>query len=58
MTLLYHRSTSALKTSVTTKNGVITLTGKAENSAEKDLATKYAKDVNGVKDVRNRMSVE
>jgi len=58
MTLLYHRSTSALNTSVTTKNGVVTLTGKAKNAAEKDLATKYVKDVNGVKSVNNRMTIE
>jgi osmotically-inducible protein OsmY len=58
MTLLYHRSTSALNTSVTTKNGVVTLTGKAKNAAEKDLAAKYANDVNGVKSVNNRMTIE
>ena len=58
MTLLYHRSTSALNTSVTTKNGVVTLTGKAKNAAEKDLATKYVKDVNGVKSVKNQMTIE
>jgi osmotically-inducible protein OsmY len=58
MTLLYHRSTSALNTKVTTKNGVVTLSGKAANAAEKDLATKYANDVNGVKAVKNRMTIE
>jgi hyperosmotically inducible protein len=58
MTLLYHRSTSALNTSVTTKNGVVTLTGKAKNAAEKDLATKYVNDVNGVKSVKNQMTIE
>ena len=58
MTLLYHRSTSALKTSVTTKRGVVTLSGKVKNSAEKDLAAKYAKDVNGVKGVNNQMGIE
>ena len=58
MTLLYHRSTSALKTSVTTKKGVVTLGGKAKNAAEKDLATKFANDVNGVKEVKNRMTIE
>ncbi len=57
MTLLYHRSTSALKTSVTTKNGVVTLSGKAKNAAEKDLATKLVNDVNGVKGVKNRMTI-
>ena len=58
MALLYHRSTSAINTSVTTKKGVVTLTGKAKNAAEKDLATKYAKDVNGVKNVKNRITIE
>jgi osmotically-inducible protein OsmY len=58
MTLLYHRSTSALNTSVTTSNGVVTLSGKAKNSAELDLATKLASDVNGVKSVKNRMVIE
>lgn len=58
MTLLYHRSTSALYTSVKTKNGVVTLDGKAKNLTEKDLATKLAKDVNGVTDVNNRMTIE
>jgi hyperosmotically inducible protein len=57
MTLLYHRSTSALKTSVTTKNGVVTLSGKAKNAAEKDLATKFVNDVHGVKSVKNHMTI-
>jgi osmotically-inducible protein OsmY len=57
MTLLYHRSTSALNTSVTTKNGVVTLSGKASNAAEKDLATKFANDVHGVKSVKNLMTI-
>jgi len=58
MTLLYHRSTSALKTSVTTKKGVVTLDGKAKTADEKDLATKFANDVNGVKEVKNRMTID
>lgn len=58
MTLLYHRSTSGINTSVTTKRGVVTLTGKAKSTAEKDLAGKYAEDVNGVKGVKNKMSIE
>lgn len=57
-TLLYHRSTSGLQTKVETKNGVVTLSGKAKNAAEKDLATKLAKDVNGVEGVNNRMTIE
>jgi len=58
MTLLYHRSTSAINTKVGTKRGVVTLSGKASNAAEKDLATKLANDVNGVKSVKNLMTIE
>ena len=58
MTLLYHRSTSALNTSVTTKKGVVTLGGKAKNATEKDLATKLVNDVKGVKSVNNQMTIE
>jgi hyperosmotically inducible protein len=58
ITLLYHRSTSALNTSVTTKKGVVTLGGKASNAAELNLATKLANDVNGVKGVKNLMTIE
>jgi osmotically-inducible protein OsmY len=58
MTLLYHRSTSAIDTKVTTKNGMVTLRGKAKNETEKDLATKLVDDVHGVKNVKNRMTIE
>jgi osmotically-inducible protein OsmY len=58
MTLLYHRSTSALDTKVTTKNGVVTLSGMAKNKTEKNLASKFVEDVHGVKNVKNRMTIE
>jgi osmotically-inducible protein OsmY len=58
MTLLYHRSTSALYTTVKTKRGVVTLEGTAKSTTEKDLATKLANDVNGVTSVNNRMTIE
>jgi osmotically-inducible protein OsmY len=57
-TLLYHRSTSGLKTKVETKNGVVTLRGQADNAAARELAAKYAGDVHGVKSVNNRMTVQ
>jgi hyperosmotically inducible periplasmic protein len=57
-TLLYHRSTSGIRTTVETKDGVVTLAGKAGNAAEKDLAAKFASDVYGVKSVVNNMIVE
>lgn len=56
--LLFHKSTSALATKVVTKNGVVTLRGEAKNAAEKDLVTKLTKDINGVKLVNNKMTVQ
>ena len=56
MALLTHRSTSALKTSVATKDGIVTLGGKAQNAAEKDLATKLVSDIYGVRGVINQMT--
>ena len=55
--LLFHRSTSALNTKVETKNGVVTLSGKAGNAAEKSLTTKIVNDIKGVKSVKNRMTI-
>ena len=57
-TLLSHRSTSALNTTVETKDGIVKLGGKAKNAAEKDLASKIVVDVAGVKSVSNTMSIE
>ena len=58
MSLLFHRSTSALNTIVVTNFGVVTLSGKARNAAEKELVTKIVSDIHGVKKVTNRMNVE
>ena len=58
LTLLSHRSTSALNTKVKTDHGVVTLGGKAKNAAEKDLVTKLVTDIKGVKSVKNGMTVE
>jgi hyperosmotically inducible periplasmic protein len=55
---LYHRSTSALNTTVETKGDVVNLGGKAGSGAEKDLATKLVSDVYGVKKVVNNMSIQ
>jgi hyperosmotically inducible protein len=58
MTLLNHRSTSILNTTVKTKRGVVTVGGKAENVAVKYLVTKLVTDIHGVKSVTNRMIIE
>lgn len=57
-TLLSHRSTSGLQTQITTKDGVVTLSGIVGNDAEKALAAKLAGDVQGVKSVDNQMTVD
>lgn len=56
--LMSRRSTSAFQTGVKTRNGVVTLSGKAGNEAEKELAERLARGVSGVKDVDNAMKVE
>jgi hyperosmotically inducible protein len=58
ISLLFHRSTSALNTIVVTDYGVVTLSGKARNAAEKDLVTKLVSDLKGVKSVKNQMTIE
>jgi osmotically-inducible protein OsmY len=57
-TLAIHRSTSALRTEVSTEEGVVTIHGQAKNPAEKDLVTKLVENIKGVKDVRNQMQIQ
>lgn len=56
--LLAHKSTSALKTKVTTNDGAVVISGVAASDAEKSLVTKLAEDVRGAKSVRNDMTVK
>jgi len=56
--LLSHKSTSALKTKVTTTDGVVRVTGDAASDAEKSLVTKLAGDVRGTRSVTNDMTVK
>jgi hyperosmotically inducible protein len=56
--LLSHHSTSALHTTVSTTDGVVTLGGMAKNNAEKSLVTKLTTDINGVSSVVNNMTIE
>lgn len=57
-TLLSHRNVNGTNIEVFAAKGNITLVGKAASRAEKDLATEYAKDVEGVRDVDNEMVVQ
>ncbi|MGE5285472.1 MAG: BON domain-containing protein [Actinomycetota bacterium] len=55
--LLVHKNVSALHTEVDVRSGVVTLRGEAASEAQKELTTEYVKDVEGVKGVRNEMTV-
>jgi osmotically-inducible protein OsmY len=55
--LLSHHSTSALHTTVSTTDGIVTVSGVAKNDAEKSLVTKLATDINGVTSVVNNMTI-
>jgi osmotically-inducible protein OsmY len=54
---VFHRSVSADTTQVDVNNGIVTLRGDAASEAQKELTTEYARDVEGVKEVRNEMTV-
>ena len=56
-TLLFHRNVRATKTDVNVTDGVVTLSGKASSQAQKELTAEYAQDVEGVKSVKNEMTV-
>jgi osmotically-inducible protein OsmY len=56
--LMWHSSTSAIKTKVQTTDGVVTVSGIAKSASEKALVTKLATDINGVSSVINNMDVE
>jgi hyperosmotically inducible periplasmic protein len=58
MALLSHKSTSAFRTKVQTKDGIVTVSGTAKNEAEKDLVTKLVMDINGVAGVHNEMVIQ
>ena len=55
--LMFHPSVSVIATGVDAKDGVVTLRGEASSQAQKELAGQYALDVEGVKDVKNNMTL-
>lgn len=57
LTLLFHRNVSSGKTTVAVKDGTVTLTGEASSMAQKELTSEYANDIEGVKLVKNEMTV-
>jgi osmotically-inducible protein OsmY len=56
--LLENPLTSALDTKVETKDGVVTLSGQVKNAAEMEVVANLVKNIHGVKDVVNNMTVQ
>ncbi len=56
-TLLFHRNVSASATDVFVKDGIVSLRGEASSAAQKELTAEYAQDVEGVKEVKNEMTI-
>jgi osmotically-inducible protein OsmY len=57
LTLLFHRNVDAGNTIISVKDGVVTLKGEALNQAQKELTAEYAKDIDGVKEVKVEMTL-
>ena len=55
--LLVEANVSATATKIDVKDGVVTLSGNADNASQKDLTEIYAKDVSNVKSVDNQLVV-
>jgi hyperosmotically inducible protein len=55
--LLFHRNVRATKTDVNVTDGVAILSGEASSQAQKELTTEYAQDVEGIKSVKNEMTI-
>jgi osmotically-inducible protein OsmY len=55
--LMLHRNLDSDNTAVDVKDGLVTLHGEVGSQSEKALTAEYVKDVEGVKDVDNKMTV-
>ena len=58
LALLFNKATSALHTKVHTENGIVQLAGAAASKAEKDRVSSIVKNIEGIRGVRNQMTVE
>ena len=57
LALQFHRNVNGGRIGVEVKDGIVTLTGEALSVDQKELTAKYAEDIEGVKEVRNEMTV-
>jgi osmotically-inducible protein OsmY len=58
LALAFHRGTNAFRADITVNKGVVTVSGKAKNAAEKELVSKRIEDIHGVVRIHNRMIIE
>jgi hyperosmotically inducible protein len=58
LALLFHRGTNPFRADIVVKNGMVTVSGKAKNAAEKELVSKRIEDIHGVVSIDNRMIIE
>lgn len=56
--LLADKDISSLRISVTTKNGKVTLSGKVKDPVQKQKAVQIAKNVSGVKQVKDKLQIK
>lgn len=56
--LLKEQATQSLSIKVKTENGVVALSGSADDSAQIDSAVRVARAVNGVQDVKNDIQLK
>jgi hyperosmotically inducible periplasmic protein len=56
--LLMRANVSAANTTVSVTDGVATLRGTAENIAQKELTEVYAKEIDGIKSVKNDITIK
>ena len=57
LALQFHRTIDLSNIFVAVDGGVVTLTGQASSTAQRELTVEYAKDIDGVREVRNEMTV-
>ncbi len=58
LALLFYRGTNPFRADIAVKKGVVTVSGKAKNAAEKELVSKRIEDVHGVISIENRMIID
>ncbi len=56
--LMLRHSARAIKTTIVTNNGIVTVSGEAKNTTERNLVIKIVEDVSGVRGVVNNLTTK